>query len=280
MNSTTNKKSASPLVMQMALLAEPLKFETQELERMLREKTGGQKVSVNGRADSQESFIVQWGVKTFAVMCIDKPVPKETFTTAIRTTPGLNNGDEIVKNHRAHVIVSPLANSNAQGQAILDSVDVISLTEMLTEAPAKPLGYFWSSAETLIGTDEYKKVLAKVNTAMAKQTSKNPSVGYDLPATYWVGYRLFPAKQTGLVGATTKGLAHYFGFEVELAPDSRKPASIAASVYSVVSFLFANGPVLKSGETIEIRPKEVFRIFHQASTTMLSERIILKREIP
>lgn len=279
MNPSNDKSPSQPPLMQMVLLAEPISFNASELEESLRAKTGNPGLSVIDGEEGEDSFVVQWGNRTFAVLHIDKPAPIATFDTAVRTTPGLKNGPDIVANHKAHLIVSPLSSGSGPGAAILNGMGVMTLTDMLLEGRGIALGFFWNSAETLIDAAQYKQALAKADQAMAKQASKQPNAGYDLPATYWVGYRLFKAKQPELVGATTKGFSMYFGFEIELTPDRRQPAEIAAKLYSIVSYVFANGPVLKDGETIEVRPGEVFRIFHQSANAPLSERFILKRVV-
>lgn len=273
-----NSNNDTPSIMQIALLAEATSFNSADVERILKSKTGDSNLSVVGGQDDQGSLIVQWGNANFAVLYIDQPAPKETFDTAVRSTSGLKNGANIVANHKAHLIVSPLSPPREPGQAIVNGIGVMSLTDMLLEDQAQPLGYFWSSAETLVGADQYKSALAKASTAMTKQANREPNAGYDLPATYWVGYRLFKAKQPGLIGATTKGFSLYFGFEVELAPEQREPASIAASLYSIVGYVFANGPILKDSETIEVRPREAYRISMQRLPGQAFDRVILKME--
>lgn len=276
MNQTTSQNAALPGVMQMVLLRESIAFEPKAIEQVLRQKLGSESLVVES-AESGESLVVLWGPSAFAVMMIDQPVPTDTFTTALRTCHSLKNGEQLIAEHKAHLIVSPLTDAAHQGQAFMLSLQLMSLADMLSE-DHRPLGFFWSSAQALVDPQGYQQALSDGNSAFEKQMQKQAEAGYDLPATYWVGLRLFSYDDGKTTGAISQGLINFLGFELEIQPIAWAEVEVAKRFYGTISYLFDRGPVLQAGNTLGVSESEHFKVSFAEPTETLPRRLVLSLE--
>ncbi len=273
-----NESHLQPAPLVMALLAEPIVLEAEALERYLKEQAPDENIQIqSGEQGESHSLIILWRKTAFAVMAIDKPIPTETFTTALRTSYGLKDGEQMTAGHRAHLIMTPLQLAQHHGQAIIHSIMLVELSNMLANY-GKALGFYWSNSETLADPAQFSQAVDGVKAAMAQQARGERDAGNQLPITLWVGIRLFSPDQKTNFGALTKGLNAFLGYELEIKPVQWKPGDIAERVYGTVAYLFSNGPVLQSGQTLGVNDKEHFRISQEPATESLPQRLVLELE--
>ncbi len=274
-SSNTPTDNSFPGIIQMALLAESLVFTAPALEQLLKTELKSESISVVG--SSLEGSVITWGRMTFTLMTINKPIPAETFDTALRTSHGLRNGAQLISDHKAHLIISPLNAVKDQLQAIYAALSVMTLTDIIANR-SKPLGYFWSNSEILQDHDQFAQALAGAEKAMGKFTAKERDPWYDLPVTCWVGMRMISPDRKTKFGAVTQGLAAITGFEIQIEPFQAKPAEVAKHLYGMASYALNHGPMIKDGDTIGISQQQRFRIRRQTGTPTTSPRWLMTVE--
>lgn len=273
---TNDNQAALPLIVQMVLLAKPIQAAVSDIERALQQYFPGAPAQIEPAGDN--AWVIDWIGLKFTVMHIDKPIPAETFDTALRTSYGLQNGKELVSQHQAHLIIAPMQKATSFHQAITMSGYTMYLTDALSNL-AGPLAYYWSSSESLIDLSQFKNSLVGFSQAIELNRKGEENSAAYFPATYWVGLRLFSPDQKSLFGAITKGLDSYIGYELEIRPLTWKPQEIAQRIYGTISFLFRYGDVVNDGETLGVSETEHFRIRKQAATEDMPARLVLTLEV-
>ncbi|ABC27518.1 conserved hypothetical protein [Hahella chejuensis KCTC 2396] len=258
-NQTANQNPAFPGAIQMMLLASPFTLSVTELEAYLREELDNQSVTVQGSENAEDGYVITWGGMAFAVMVIDKPIPADTFNVALRTSHRLKNGEQLIKDHKAHLIISPLNTTDDQLRAIYSALRVMTIADLLAQR-AKPLAFYWSNSEVLADNEQFAQAVRVAGEAMEKFNSDVPNALYGLPTTYLAGIRILSSKDKNMFGAITKGLDALTGFEIQIDPFQCKPSEVAKHLYSMVGYILANGPVFSEGNTIGIERDKQFRM--------------------
>lgn len=258
-NDTAIEKSAFPTQVQMLLLQEPLKTTAKALESHLQSSFGENSITVQGREDNSDSFMLQWGRKTFVLMCIDQPIPADNFNVALRTSFGLKNGEQIVKTHKAHLILSPLNTNQNQLEAIFSAIGLMAIAHQLSRL-APVLAYYWASADILFDETQFAPAMVGADKAMDMHIKGEPNPWYQLPTTYWVGIRMLSPDQKTVFGAVTHGLAAITGFEIVIEPFKTTPGTVAQHLFGMASYALNRGPLLKDNDTIGIDGMQQFRV--------------------
>ena len=265
-----------PLPILMVLLNECFPVDKNELEALLKEQLNPN-VSVVGDLNGESGMVVTWNDISYAVMAIDQPIPKDTFDVALKTSQGLKDGKGLVDSHQAHLIISPLNGTNNQLKAIFTALGVMTLADVLAEK-ASPLGFYWSNSEVLADKQQFANYTGKAGEAIAGFNQKMPNALYGLPATYWAGLRMISPDRKTQFGAITKGLDAITGFEIQIEPYPSTPAEVAKHLFSMVSYILANGPIFKEGNTIGIEQDKNFRMNFAPAKPGLPARWVMKLE--
>ncbi|ARU54556.1 hypothetical protein OLMES_0452 [Oleiphilus messinensis] len=250
----------------MVLLDSPMNLSLSELQSFLREALNNPEISVQGDEADKNNFIILWGKMAFALMHIDSPIPSETFDIALRTSFGLQNGEQLVKAHKAHLIISPINAAGHQLAAIYNALGVMTLADLIREK-INVLAHFWSASEILMDADQFKQALAGAESAFSKYRRKEANAWYDLPVQRWVGMRMISPDRQTQFGARTQGLAALTGFEIQIDPFPSSPQEVAKHLYGMASYALNHGPVFKDGDTIGISAEQQFRISRRADNT-------------
>lgn len=264
----------SPIL--MVLLSEPLSISGDDLQTHLREKLNPG-ITLVGEGNSEAGFLITWNDTTYAVMRIDKPIPSDTFATALKTSHGLPQGERLVADHKAHLIISPMNGADHQLSAIFGALGIMTLADLIAEK-ASPMAFYWSNSEVLADNKQFADHVKKAAEAIGAFNKKVPNALYGLPATLWAGLRFFSSNQQNKVGAITKGLDALTGFEIQIDPFESKPAEIAKHLFGMVAYVLANGSVFKEGDTIGIEKDKNFRMKWVPAKDGMPARWVMKLE--
>lgn len=250
--------NAFPSPILMILLSEPFSITAEALQTHLREKLNPE-LTVTGDSNNKDSFIITWNNMAFAVMCVDQPIPTETFNTALRTNPGLKNGEQMIAAHKGHIIVSLLTSSDKQLKSIFLALGVMTIADLIA-IQAGPEGFYWSNSEVLVENDQFASYTGQAGEALGKFNQKVPNALYGLPSTLWAGLRFFSPDQKTQFGAITKGLDALTGFEIQIEPYVSTQAEVAKHLLAMVAYTLANGAVFVDGNTIGIEQDKNFKM--------------------
>ncbi|RLU00338.1 DUF4261 domain-containing protein [Ketobacter sp.] len=250
--------NAFPSPMLMILLSEPFSIAAEALQEYLREKLNPE-LTVTGDNKNRESFVITWNNMAFAVMCVDQPIPSATFNTALKTSPGLIDGEKIIATHKAHIIISPLTSSDKQLKSIFLALGVMTIADLIA-IQAGPEGFYWGNSEVLVENSRFASYTGQAGEALGKFNQKVPNALYGLPSTLWAGLRFFSPDQKTQFGAITKGLDALTGFEIQIEPYVSTQAEVAKHLLGMVAYTLANGAVFQEGNTIGIEQDKNFRM--------------------
>lgn len=257
-SSGSSKTQEFPRVMATILLEKQIPVTAKALEAAA--KAHGLKgVTVSNAKGHKDSFIVIWQNRPFIVLNRKHPVPMPTFQDVLQGGFGLQNAPEIVNKQKAHIIVGSLDKTTRLGQSISTAVGTTELAAAFSRFE-KPLGYYWNHAETLLDVRQFESYVLGMRRAMQLQKKGQNGAGAHLPSVMWVGFRLERTSQKGKLGAYSKGLAAFTGYELHITPVALKPETLAKRIYGTITYLFLNGPILKNGQTLGISKDEHFRL--------------------
>lgn len=266
--------NAFPSPILMILLSEPFSITVEALQAYLHEKLNPN-ITVAGNSSSEAGFVITWNNMTYAVMCIDQPIPRETFNMALKTSPGLQNGDKMVMEHKAHIIISPLTSSDKQLKSIFLALGVMTIADLIARI-ADPVGFYWGNSEVLVEHDQFASHTEKAGEALGKFNQKVPNALYGLPSTLWAGLRFFSPDQKTQFGAITKGLDALTGFEIQIEPYVSTQTEVAKHLLGMVAYVLANGAVLQEGNTIGIEQDKNFKMIWVPEKAGMPARWIMK----
>jgi len=235
--------NAFPSPILMILLSEPFSITAEALQAYLREKLNPE-LTVTGDSNNKDSFIITWNNMAFAVMCVDQPIPTETFNTALILTLG-----------------------------VMTIADLIAIQ-------AGPEGFYWSNSEVLVENDQFASYTGQAGEALGKFNQKVPNALYGLPSTLWAGLRFFSPDQKTQFGAITKGLDALTGFEIQIDPYINTQAEVAKHLMGMVAYILANGPVFVDGNTIGIEQDKNFKMNLVPAKAGMPARWVMKLVVP
>lgn len=265
-----------PSVINMILLPEKTKL-TEEVLKEAASEHGIERFSVTSDSSNADAFVVFWNDVPFILMYVDQPVPQNTFDEVLNYSFGLDNAEKIVKDHKSHIIISPLNKSQHMGNSISYSIGVMEMTVLISRI-IKPIGHYWSMSDTLLSQKQFEERHQRMRQALEIQQNKGSNAGSLLPYMFWVGFRLIGSAEAGKMGATTKGFASFTGYELEIVPMTLEPEKLGKQLYSLVEYIFNNGPVFKSGQSVTTTDGLSFLLTMKEKTGDQSARLMLIME--
>ena len=244
-------KPHSPMV--MILLKDNVLLGQEQVQKKIVEILGpGTSLSFSGEGADQ-SGVITWRDQNFAVFTVDHAVPETEFFATLRMSPNGEELTQIVKNHGAHMVISPLDGGGDMGAAINQSITLMAFATGMAEL-GQVMGYFWSTSEHLLTPDGFNGALEQALDA----ASGGENQPQQLPVSFWVSIRPFSDKNKTAV--LTQGLNAFTGYETEIAFVDRPADVLFARMSNIVMYLFANGPVLQPGQSIGVSESEQFDV--------------------
>ena len=262
MTQTSHPTDASlPSVIQMILLTKPLSLDPLSLQQSLQQQLNDPGLRVHASPGKGDSLVVSWGETSYAVMSLDQPIPADTFQTALAISFGLQDGEQRIAAHHAHLIVSPISGARDSDQAIRNAIGTLQLAGALTEklGQANVTAHYWSSAQVLTDPDGFADARARAEAALAAHQAGQPDAWSGLPLNLWLGMHLIPDQKAQGYGVTSEGLRNLTGFEIAIAPYQVEAAAVARHLFNITGYLLGSGARFNEGDTLGVSATEQFR---------------------
>lgn len=262
MTQTSHPTDASlPSVVQMILLTRPLSLDPVSLQQSLQQRLNAPSLSVHARPGNRDSLVVSWGEASFAVMNLDQPIPADTFETALSISFGLQDGEQRIAAHHAHLIISPISAAKDTNQAIRNAIGTLQLAGALADQTEQSgvTAHYWSAAQTLTDPDGLADARARAEAALAAHQAGQADAWSGLPLNLWLGMHLIPDQKAEGYGVTSEGLRSLTGFEIAIAPYPAEAAEVARHLFNISGYLLGSGARFNDGDTLGISDTEQFR---------------------
>lgn len=216
----------------------------------------GKSVEVrSSQAAPDGPIIMDLGGTLITVLFIDKPIPEEALSNAIRVDRMWPEAAQRLATHRAHAIVATLSEAEGFEQA-RTGAQTVTLAAAALCALMPTIGVYWDAGDTVVEASRFRE------SAQAMTQGR-------IPADMWIQFLWLdgpktPAGERTLAVVTT-GLAPFVGREIEFQPAPLPPAVIAERVLGTIVYLLMNGPVLNDGDTLGVSESERIRTRHRPS---------------
>jgi hypothetical protein len=189
------------------------------------------------------------------------PFPNEEATHAVRSSWMWQGPDAPVREHASHAIVTAMG--DARGGPIEAAWDVARLSAALLTAGAGAALY-WGSARQVH--------MPKVAVAFAAESRNRP-------VPLWVGITISASSMQGPFSAATHGLEALGHKELEVIDSRKGIGDLRMTLLDVASYVLAQGPVLKHGQTFGPTAADRWSIAH-ATSTLVPGRAAIVLGIP
>ena len=262
MTQTSNPSDASlPSVIQMILLTSPLPLDLASLQQSLRQRLSAPELRVHASPGNRNSLVVSRDGTSYAVMSLDRPIPADTFETALAISFGLQDGEQRIAAHHAHLIVSPISGAKDSDQAIRNAIGTLQLAGALADqaGPAGVTAHYWSTAQVLTDPDGFADSRARADAALAAHQAGQADAWSGLPLDLWLGMHLIPDQKIQGYGVTSEGLRNLAGFEIAIAPYQAEAAEVARHLFNITGYLLGSGARFSDDDTLGISATEQFR---------------------
>lgn len=265
MTQTSHPSAPSlPSVVQMILLTQPLPLDPASLQQSLQQRLNAAGINVHASPGNTDSLVVSWGEASFAVMSLDQPIPAGTFKTPLRISFGLQDGEQRIAAHHAHLIVSPISGAKDSDQAIRNAIGTLQLAGALADHAEQSgqsgvTAHYWSSAQVLTSPDGFAHACTRADAALAAHQAGQADAWSGLPLNLWLGMHLIPDQKAQGYGVTSEGLRSLTGFEIAIAPYQAEAADVARHLFNIVGYLLGSGARFNDGDTLGISSTEQFR---------------------
>ncbi len=196
-----------------------------------------------------------------AVGFIDAPNPLGPQESFIMSAWWWPEAAESIDRRKGHAIVSVAGIADARQRAIL----LGKLTAAVVDATPGAIGVIWNEADAVWKADHFR--------ASIDQS------GDELPVPILVSVKVsgdteFPRDDGNPAwGAMTYGLAAFELMEVEVRGWDGEPEAMVGQLLDIATYLAAQGPVIKDGDTLGPGAGAKFRIKHEASTFDHGKRV-------
>lgn len=206
----------------------------------------------SSQAAPDAPILMDLGGTLITVLFVDKPIPADALSHAIRVDRMWPEASKRLATHRAHAIVATLSEAQDFAQARTNAYTVTLAAAALC-ALMPTIGVYWGAGDTVVEASRF------VQSASAMTQGRVPAdMWFQL---LWLDGPRTPAHERTLAVLTT-GLAPFVGREIEFLPAALPPAVIAERVLGTIVYLLMNGPVLNDGDTLGISESERIRIQH------------------
>ena len=133
----------------MLLLQYPVKTDAIDLANSLAQRLPNSEVTPVESDGASEAVILIIRGQKYTGLVINNPAPKEHFDLALRNCVQLENAEQMVSDHQAHIVLSPIETLDAFGGAIHSSITLMMLAQEFSEL-SNVTGYYWAEAHSLV----------------------------------------------------------------------------------------------------------------------------------
>jgi hypothetical protein len=207
-------------------------------------------ITGSAAAPGESPNFISLGRKQFAILHVGQALPAVVWEFPLTQNLVWAGAAEAIAGHRAHIVVSATERISGLVEVIAQARRVTALAAVLASL-GDTAAVIWNEGRVIHEPGTFL--------AMATALDNGPP-----PPQLWTGM-LFGQGKPGLplvrtFGVMTTGLVPFFGYEIEFEPAAVPMMTIAERLLGTLQYLFAQGPVLKDGETLGISNTERIRI--------------------
>lgn len=201
--------------------------------------------------------LVTIGGQQYALLPMSVSYPQSDLEAHLPFNYSLKNGQQIISEQKAHIIVSPFSEAEHLGQAIFQAAAITHLMAILSGL-GKANAAFWANSGILQSAEQFSQTIKMVGAAIAAQ-QQGKAAGAELPVHFWAPIRVYsPDGGKSSFGAYTQGLSSFFGFELDLlASNQFTMAQAADTLMAVTRYLFLSDAPMIVGEVMDLAGKEL-----------------------
>lgn len=233
------ENTSNSVILGMVLLEEahPL-----DISKIIGELESRWSLTVKEESESTgETAIIEIDEYRIAIGLIAAPIPTDEAITAAQYNFSWENGAEVVKKHKGHVILSIM---NAGQNAIEENI-LFSKVASTVLSNSKSIGIYIGGRSLAIEKDFY---VASVNNMSTE----------DLPLYIWLYFGLRSEKEKQSI--YTYGLKDFGKKEMEILNSSKEHGELSDLMYNLSHYVIANNVDLKDGETIGFSAEQKLKI--------------------
>jgi hypothetical protein len=187
---------------------------------------------------------------------VDAPLPFSEWDFAVKQNLVWPEARQSLKQHKAHVVVTALAEAH-NPRDIKRTAQIVTATSITLASVTRAQAAVWAEGQCLTKGDSFVASASSVDRG-------DPAI------TIWIGMLFGSGPKTAkgeiTCGAMTSGLLPFMGREVELELSPLPLLIVAQRLLGVLHYLFANGPILKDGDSLGINATERIRVRHSDET--------------
>lgn len=164
------------------------------------------------------------------------PVPRSELEGPCRTAWYWPEAREIVRRHKAHLIVSLLSGTDS-GLSILEKTLLLTkMTAAILAVTEAATGTYWGSGTVIQSKENFLERAEDIRRG-------------SIPLELWIDLRVGRCS-ADTYGLCTTGLRAFDHMEMEIQYSAKKPEQLFEFAFGVVSYLLQAGPVIKDGDTL------------------------------
>lgn len=231
--------------MVFVLLREPVELDPQSIEQALFSACLGMKVTLLPGKAAPNVLLLDIAGIVLTVMNVGQPLPAGWEPAAKRAEATWAEAGAVFAQHRAHLVVTTMANDVNPLQAARLITAVIGA---ILESYAACTAVLWNS------------VAARPRALFLKGATAALAVYPDFPFPLWVDMQLFGDSENNGTVALTFGVRNFVGREIEMAAGTRDLPALLDKTRGFTVYLLQHGGVVKNGDTIGISARERIRV--------------------
>lgn len=202
--------------------------------------------SVGPVEEHESAFTIDLGDSSVVAARMSVPIPWSSLEGACETSWLWPDAKEKLRKHADHMIVT----MQGELEPVPMAVRLTQVTAAILGSCRGAIGVSWGGHGLLAPAALFRD--------MALQILPEPTV------PIWVDFRVGPAENGKSAGFTT-GLAALGLMEFETLDSPEKPGELRSRLLDLASYLIANGPVIKDGDTVGGDENEKIRVVYSES---------------
>lgn len=211
-----------------------------------------------------ESFSSEVAARLIAIgharavlMHMPAPFPWGELEEACATSALWDDATEALRDHKAHIVVSILGESDAREEATL----LTQVTAAVLHACPSALGVYWDTSDHVIEKDMFNHFAVNV-------------MPTEVPMHMWVNFRIGEGENGGSSGLTA-GLEALGHLEIEALNSPETPDALRDRLTMMGLYLLTAGPVINDGDTISAEGAEKISVIFTDSQFGYERQVML-----
>lgn len=230
------------------MFSRPFQLDDDQFIAAFNERHGAGRARMLPPTDETEvkAWFLEVDGRLVTIMAVDMPLPKEQFRTEIYLARRWPMATPVFLRHSSHVIIASLGKQEGFEATRLSAEDETLVAAVLAETCGASAFIYAPS-----------KVYSPIAPLIAAATALSAKGTY--PDQIWVGLNLVNADR-GQVMLMSLGLYPFVGYEIETPMNSEQTDQVTSRYPGLVSYLLANGTVLREGDRVGVTETEKLHV--------------------